>query len=208
MVLRYLIYKATFTTKKKTKRSYIGYTGNLNLRKMWHELKKPVWMKPKESKSSTIEVLEDGIPSKDHALAMEAIHAARAIKKDSKRVRGGPWLRPTLDEGWKAEVEAVARMTQPWQLSVFAEAQPRSRLRRHLEGLTFLRAGEEEEGDCVWRGAVVKKRRSGRSTKSGIPGNASRKDQVRRGVLKKPGAWLWLAVRLARAGVAGWCQRR
>ena len=99
-------------------------------------------------------------------------------------VRGGPWLRPTLAEGWEDEVKAIAAMKSFMAMHAHAEANPGSNLRKRLQGLTFLRPSEAPQGRATARGACVIKRNS-----SGAPGNRSRKAQLERGVLKRPSAY-------------------
>lgn len=179
------MYKATYKTQRGSLRSYIGYTGNVDVRRWWHSKKPPAWMKPEEGEAVKFEVLEADIKSKPVALAAEALHAARAIDQAPKLVRGGPWVKPTLAEGWEEEVQAVARMRSYMVMKEFAQTRPCGNLSQHLHGLTFTAASDAAEGEDVCRGAHIRVYRKS----SGVSGNKSRKSQLKRGVLKRPSAY-------------------
>ena len=85
----------------------IGYTRCLDLRRWWHERKPPAWMKPRGG-DFQLAVVERDLPSKEAALASEALHAARAIAAQPGQARGGPWVRPTLPAGALAEARAAS----------------------------------------------------------------------------------------------------
>jgi hypothetical protein len=62
-----------------------------------------------QKNSLKLTVLEQGIPSKEQALALEAIHAARQMVKFPFLARGGPWVQPTLPVSALApQLKAVA----------------------------------------------------------------------------------------------------
>lgn len=185
MVL-YSVYKASFRTQKGTLRHYIGYSGWVDVRRGFHESDPGAWMKPMAGGVIDFCILESGIPSLGMARACEALHAARAIKKDRWCSRGGPWAKEELHKGWEKAVDEVARCRSLAQLSCLAEQDRRSALYRHLKGLTFVAAGAEDDEEDTWRGAVEVKRRVGNS---GCPGNVSRRSQRKRGILKRPSAW-------------------
>ena len=142
-------------------------------------------MKSRAGADLEFAILESGIASKELALAAEALRAARAITKSPLLVRGGPWLKPTLAEGWESEVKAVAAMRSYMAMHAYAEANPGGNLYRHLQGLHFLRASEAPQENATARGASVVRRKA-----SGTPGNQNRKSQLERGVLKRPSAYL------------------
>ena len=85
----YLVYKASYWTKRGTFRTYFGYTRTLDLRRWWHEQKPPAWMKPRGG-DFDLAVVERGLQTKEVALACEALHAARAIAANPRQARGGP----------------------------------------------------------------------------------------------------------------------
>ena len=183
MVL-YTVYKVSFVTSAGSVRSYIGYTGNVSARRAWHDKEPPAWMKPRKGAVLQFMCLETGVQTKECARAAEALHAARAISKDPLLVRGGPWVKPTLAEGALDEARAVAAMKSYMSMDAYAKAHPNGNLERHLQGLDFIPAKEAQPNDPVARGAMVLKRKA-----SGTPGNRSRKDQLERGVLKRPSAY-------------------
>ena len=74
MVL-FTVYQAAFTTGAGSKRIYVGYTGSVELRKIWHKCKPPAWMRPRAGEKLEVTALESGIPSRDLARAAEAIWA-------------------------------------------------------------------------------------------------------------------------------------
>ena len=176
----YLVYCARYKTKEGTLRRYYGHTKCMNLRRMWHRRKPPAWMKPMPDDSDvTIDIVEAGLPSREDALASEALHSARAMVSDPDGVRGGPWVKPTLPHGALAEVQAVAPIRCFRRLWEVAEAMKGGLLWKHLKDLDFVPSA------TATRGAVIgRKRKSGRS---GCTGSTSRKNQIARKVLK-PGS--------------------
>lgn len=177
----YLIYAVSFVTRKGTKRTYVGYTPSLDLRRFWHRQKPPAWMKA-AGKTAVFkyEILEDGIPSKCAALAAEALWAARRIWRHPDLVRGGPWVKPTLTPDMLSEICTVAACKAFMTLSSLADANPAGLLHKHLQDLAFSGNTDAFRGaDIVWG-----KNRSG---STGEPGNQSRKKQLARGIL----AWAW-----------------
>ena len=76
-------------------------------------------------------------------------------------------------------------------LMKYAQGRDAGLLYKHMKDLKFGRADDAPFGAAATRGVYVvkkKKKKSGRSTKSGPCGRKSRQDQVSRGVLKKPSA--------------------
>jgi len=197
----FLVYQVTFVTQACTRRGYVGYTKCLDLRRYWHRRKPPSWMKAAhktlEAARFTYRVLEKNIPTKCAALAAEAIWAARQISKFPHSVRGGPWVRIELTQDMRQEIEVVSLRKSLIQLWKYADAHPRGLLYKHLKDLSF------ERSASGYRGAVVT--RASRSGPSGEPGNASRRSQLDRDVLKKPSAQL---TRLHRGIDAQACRAR
>lgn len=183
-MVRYSVYKVDFTTKKGTPRTYVGYTRSVDLREHWHKMKPPKWVKPRKQDSELkFEILEQDIENLETALALEALHAARRIAASPNTCRGGPWLKPTMDDSsWLQEVRDVARMTSLMSVSSYAAKSPDGNLNRHLKDLEFVKPNDAPQATPVRRAVVMRKSRSG------TPGNKNRADQVRRGTLKKPSA--------------------
>lgn len=182
----YYVYCVTFTTRQRTGRRYVGYTRALELRTWWH-FKKPVaFMKCAERGGEwSYDVLEADIPSKEAALALEALHAARLINAEPDHVRGGPWVKPTLPHGAMSEVRAVASVRSLPRLHEIAEEMRGGLLWKHLKDLKFVTESEAPSGARATRGYVVlRKRKSG---KSGCTGATSRRNQIARKVLKPGG---------------------
>ncbi len=119
-----------------------------------------------------------GILSKAEALAYEAFYAAKTMVRDMGRVRGGPWARPTLSVSMEAEVRTCAGCARMLGLAAVAKELPQGSLAKHLANVAFQRSTNGRLKPVM--------KRSGRS---GKPGNHSRKEQVRRGILKKPSAY-------------------
>ena len=61
-------------------------------------------------------VLQSGVGTKVEALAHEALFAAKAIAADPCRVRGGPWLKPTLTMDKQLALNLVSKCTCVLQL--------------------------------------------------------------------------------------------
>ena len=182
----FTVYQAAYTTRAGSQRFYIGYTASVDLRKFWHQMEPPAWMKPRVGDKLEVIALESGIPSRELARAAEAIWAARKIKQKPLLTRGGPWAKPTWKDSWTEEVAKVSVMRSILQLGAYAEQQPKSSpLHNHLDNLSFHAASEAKRSEAVCRGAVA--RRVVR--KSGTPGNKNRASQIRRGVLKRGSAW-------------------
>ncbi len=105
----YYIYALTFLSRRGTRREYIGYTRSVDARVAFHKQ----WPTPFAKPSGTdfhVRTLEEGIASKECALALEALHAARAILKTPATARGGPWASPKpLGRGRAVSVPAGHR---------------------------------------------------------------------------------------------------
>ena len=122
------------------------------------------------------------------ALALEAFHASRAIVAEPLTVRGGPWVKPTLPKDEDAKIFLVSTMRLA-ALLAYAESRDSELLWRHMKNLRFGPAEDAPNGSVVQRGVfVVRKKKSGKATKSGPCGCRSRRDRVQRGVLKRPSA--------------------
>ena len=171
----YVVYCATFTTLLGTVREYIGCTRALDLRRWWHERKPPAWMKPRGGELK-LTVLERDLPTKEAALASEAIHAARAISRRPHQARGGPYVKPTLPLGALEEVNAVASVRSFVRLSQIAADNVGGLLWKHLKDVRFV-----EDAAAPMGATVAKKRKSGQS---GSTGYKSRTSQVQRHILK------------------------
>jgi hypothetical protein len=183
MVL-YCVYRATYKTRRGTRRAYIGYSGNLDVRKYWHKVRPPAWMKPQRDDTLDVVILEPGIKSVGLARAAEAMYAAREILKAPQHTRGGPWLKPAWGNDWRRELEAVSKIRSISKLSEYAETNPEGNVQQHLKNFSYHPSREAVEGEATCRGACAR-----RVKRSGTPGNQSRKAQVGRGVLKRPSAY-------------------
>ena len=175
----YYIYALTFLSRRGTRREYIGYTRSVDARVAFHKQ----WPTPFAKPSGTdfhVRTLEEGIASKECALALEALHAARAILKTPATARGGPWASPKpLSASAMGDVGAVAQCRSLLAIDALAQQNRRGALYRHLKDLVFDRPEEAAVGEPVVRGAVVRRR-----VRSGTPGNACRKKQILQGKLK------------------------
>ena len=178
----YKVYRVKFRTLRGTWREYVGHTRSLDLRQYWAEKEPPP---PLRCRDLNVElnyvVLVDDIPSKEMALALEALYAARAMVAEPFTVRGGPWSKWTLSEEQWQEARAAARCRSLLALNNLGEANPKGFLHHHLRDLEFLKPSDAPANSVVTRGAVVRKKSS-----SGPCGSQYRKAAVKRGVLKRP----------------------
>ena len=135
----YDVYLASFQTLAGTFRSYIGYTGNADKREDKLGLGGVDWTKCLKKGTLKLEVLVPGLDSKAVALALEALHASKAIRRDPQHVRGGPWLSVrALKAADLNEVQAAAGCSSADELGPLAELLgPTSRLYQHLKNLKF-----------------------------------------------------------------------
>ena len=182
-MVRYLVYWARFRTRRGTVRIYIGYTKCLEVRRVYHNGKPPAWLKCKGHESELeYKVLEEGIESIETALALEALHSARAIAAEPESVRGGPWAKPKkLTPKMLDEVRAAASVRSLMVLRELGNANPSGPLYRHLRDLTFVAATDAPQGAFVCRGAhVYRKRKPGRA---GTRGNVCRRNRLEKGEL-------------------------
>lgn len=138
MVL-YDIYLAFFQTLAGTFRTYVGYTGNAEKREDKLGLGGVGWTKCLKKGTLKLKVLVPGVDSKAVALALEALHAAKAIWRDPEHVRGGPWLSvQALEADDLYEVQAAAACSSVVELGPLVELLgPTSRLYQHLKNLNF-----------------------------------------------------------------------
>lgn len=175
----YTVYRIKFQTKRGTWRLYVGYTGQAEIRRAYHKMEPPAWVRCQKPGGQHIwKTLETGIETKQMALALEAFHASRTIAADPNIARGGPWSKPILNSEDLAEALLVSKMTLR-SLLAYAESDGSGVLQKHLKDLKFGPAGDAPGDAAVARGVYVTKRRSGKS------GNAARKDRIRKGKLKK-----------------------
>ena len=182
------VYGAEYTTKRGTRRKYIGSTKWLHLREGFLKSKPPAYMRCMDADGKLdVKVLEEGIESKAAALAVEALLAARGIAKDPRRTRGGPWSQPgPLGASALAEIRAVAACRSLVSLSGVAAERPKGPLARHLRDLKFVKAAGAPAEATVTRGAhVVRVRRKPSSGRTGTPGNQCRAEQLDRGVFAR-----------------------
>lgn len=175
----YLVYLARFVSLLGVVRVYVGHTRSLDVRMTWHKKRPPAWMRARSKKAKDAiqyKILEEGIPTKEMALALEALHAARAVAAEPDLARGGPWSKPTLPDDWRAEVYSAACCNSLMAMKAVAKAHPSGRLWAHLQDLSFEPAADAPAGVETARGAyVTRKRKSGRS---GCTGYASRKRRL------------------------------
>lgn len=138
-MILYDVYLASFQTLAGTFRSYIGYTGNADKREDKLGLGGVDWTKCLNKGTLKLEVLVPGLDSKAVALALEALHASKAIRRDPQHVRGGPWLSVrALKAADLNEVQAAAGCSSADELGPLAELLgPTSRLYQHLKNLKF-----------------------------------------------------------------------
>ena len=173
--MAYSVYKARFKTERGTYRTHVGHTRNLNLRKHRHRKKPPAWLKPKAGEP-TFSVLEEGLQTKEDALASEALHSARVLVASPELARGGPWVKPTLPDGALEEAKTAARVRSFRELFSLAQGNKKGLLWKHLKDLEFVPAAQRPSGRTATRGGcVVRKKKSGRS---GCTGSQSRKKQL------------------------------
>ena len=100
MAKLYQVYRIGYWTKKGTWRVYIGYTGQADVRRAYHKIKPPAWVKCRDpAYEAEWTTLESGIVGESMPLALEAFHASRAIAAEPYTARGGPWVKPTLPDG-------------------------------------------------------------------------------------------------------------
>ena len=137
-MVRYCVYRADFMTKKKTRRSYMGQTGNAEHRadKL---MKNVAWCKAWKPGTLQFNVVAMNIETLHVALFIEALFAARAIVARPLQTRGGPWLslRP-LGTQDMVEIRSTARCKNLLEFADYVQTLPsRSRLREHLANVRF-----------------------------------------------------------------------
>jgi len=179
----YSVYLVVFRTLRGTVRQYVGYTGCANLKAAYLLKNPPEFMRPMKREAGAVKLrfLERNVKSKGAALALEALHAARAIAKAPKLARGGPWSSSkALGGDALVTIRAVAACRSLVAVSGIAADDLDGALSRHLRNLEFVRPAVAPRGSPVVRGAVVRK-----ASRSGTPGNARRKALVRGGKLKR-----------------------
>ena len=111
IVGRYVVYQARFVTQRGTVRIYIGHSACMDIRRVYHKSKPPAWLQCRNKRHEPdYKILEAAIPNRETATALEALHAARAIAAEPKIARGGPWAKPTLEPGWRREIDAASNV--------------------------------------------------------------------------------------------------
>ena len=170
----YEVYLLIFVTALGTVRHYVGYTRCMDIRKAWHVLNAPVWLKPglHDKSQWKYKVLEGGVASKQEALCAEAWWAALEIAARPWTARGGPWSKPTLSDAMWLQIKKTAKAGGYKDLLDIAAQCPTGALSRHLCDISF---------EVSARGKETFSRQKRKSGRSGTPGNKSRRDQIRNG---------------------------
>jgi len=152
----------------------------MDIRRVYHKKKPPAWLKCRSERHELeYKILEAAIPNRETAIALEALHSARAIAAEPEIVRAGPWAKPTLEPGWRCEIDAASRIRSLMRLQELGNENKQGPLHRHLADLDFIPASDAPRGAAASRGAVVRRHKT-----SGTNGNVVRRDQRRRGVKK------------------------
>ena len=176
VVMIYCVYKLSYKTIWGGARIYIGYTGQKERRKVWHELKAKAWNQHRDPQCKLKwKDLEKNVASKPLALALEAFHSARAVVAERRVARGGPWSLPSLDKKMWDECTLASTLSLSGMLA-YARDHPDGSLGCHLSDLDFKRGG----GAAARRGVVVTLK-----GRSGCPGVQTRRRQLAEGVLKR-----------------------
>ena len=124
-----------------------------------------------------VRALEDGLPTKAAALAVEALQAARAISEKPRVARGGPWSMPSaLGREALVEIRRVANCRSLLAVAAIAGERPQGALAAHLGNLRFTAPRGAVAGKPVVRGAVVTTAK--KPGRSGTAGNKCRRSQV------------------------------
>ena len=164
------MYLVSFKTKAGTHRGYVGLTSALNIRKAYHQLTPPAWMKcAAKSAELTYEILQEGIDGKLAGLAAEAWHAANMWKKSPAVIRGGAWPKPSLTDRMCSEIRRSAACKSPACLESLVASMPSGSLAKHLKDMSFNHTASNK--------AASRKKRSGK------PGNQYRNEAVAKGCL-------------------------
>ena len=106
----WIVYEASFTTKRGARRLYFGCTRNPEGRE--DELqnpgsRQPAWLKA-GCRNFSYKILVPDCRSKQAALATEALVTAHSWRRQPRATRGGPWVLPTLPGADAEELQAVA----------------------------------------------------------------------------------------------------
>ena len=88
------VYAVHFQTKRGTRRTYVGYTGQRDVRAMWHNLQPTAWVKPaaRVLGPEDLEILVPDVPSRAVARALEAFHSANYHLLEVVLYLFGPFL--------------------------------------------------------------------------------------------------------------------
>ena len=171
------VYKAEFMTEKGTWREYVGYTRSLEDRVWFLENDPPAFAEPMVKGTLRVRTLEDGLPTKAAALAVEALQAARAISEKPRVARGGPWSMPSaLSREALVEIRRVASCRSLLAVAAIAGESPHGALAAHLGNLRFTAPRGAVAGKPVVRGAVVTTAK--KPGRAGTAGNKCRRSQV------------------------------
>ena len=137
MVL-YTVYEASFLTQRGSRRFSLGCTANPLAREFELQAKGP--RLPAYLKAGTeqfkFRLLVEGLPSKQAALATEALLTARRYQS-SFQTRGGPWCRPTLSQRDEAELRAVSECRTLEELFTLAAGYSSGSLHDHMKDLKY-----------------------------------------------------------------------
>lgn len=196
-MVQYLVYKASFLTKKGSRRVYVGMTTNAGARE--RALQKPgrlqpAWCNPIAHDLELQEVVL-GVDSRVAALVLEAIVAAQRIHGSPKLARGGPWCRPTLTARDGNEISAVAAGSDSRAVVQVLQQYPEGSLSQHVgnvkvkaqEPSSAAAAGRGWQVGCQVRSRGLQKavRDAGlvqRKRTSGRPGKSGHQERTRKGL--------------------------
>ena len=172
-MVTYSVYAVRGVTARGTKRTYIGYTRAIDVRKHYHRLPtKPAFMRCWLGELQ-YEKLKLNIMDKTSALIEEAKFAAEQILQSPSTVRGGPWSSPKpLTEAQMDCIRRVSLCTTDTEIVQLAREDERSCLARHLHDLKF-------QNDAPSTPIVVF-----RMNRSGTPGHLRRKQALYAGTYK------------------------
>ena len=138
----YSVYKASFYTRRGTRRYYVGMTGNATQREsdlQRNDGRQPAWLKA-GCKQFQYQILVGDIPSKAAALATEALNTAYIWKSAPDNTRGGPWVKPQLSKRDVLELDAASKCKSLEDLLGLSFAKETGHLGTHLRGVSLTSA--------------------------------------------------------------------